>query len=354
MTPPVLRLAIRLALPLLLAGTAVAQVIPAHVAVPFYTPGAFMQGVYRHWYAPRADDFAVQAAKLGPALEQLCASGGNPTAAQQSARRQWQATVQAWDTLSAVAVGPLVQRRSLRQIDFTPTRAELIERAIRAAPADAQAMERVGAPAKGLPALEWLLWTQPALPETPACRYAVLVAQGVDDEARALALAFAEQARRNWLEDEPAAVPAMSELVNQWVGGIERLRWAAMEKPQRAAGGKTPAYPRAASGTTSQSWRAQWRGLQALGVAADNAVPQPGEGLVPLETYLRGRGLNPLAATLARSAADAGREMSRVDPAEPTRVNAATRPLATLKRLAEAQLAPALEVNIGFSDADGD
>jgi len=350
----VLRSAVHLALPLLLAGSAAAQVVPANVAVPFYTPGAFMQGVYRHWYAPRANDFAAQAARLGLALEQLCASAGNPAGAQQSARQQWQSTVQAWDTLSAVAVGPLVQRRSLRQIDFTPTRPELIERAIRAAPSDAKGMERVGTPAKGLPALEWLLWTQPVAPGSPACRYAVLVAQGVDEEARALTQAFGELAQRNWLVDEEAAVPAMSELVNQWVGGIERLRWAAMEKPLRSASGKPPAYPRMASGTTAQSWRAQWQGLQALGAASDNAAAQPGEGLVPLETYLRGRGLNLLAGTLAATAADVGRAIARAAAADPARVTAASRRLAGLKRLAEASLAPALEVNIGFSDADGD
>lgn len=350
---PVLRLAARCALPVLLVGTAPAQVVPANIAVPFYTPGAFMQGVYRHWYAPRANDFAAQAAKLGPAVEQLCAAGGHAGAALQSARQQWQGTVRAWDTLSAVAVGPLVQRRSLRQIDFTPPRPELIERAIRAAPADAKAMERVGTPAKGLPALEWLLWTQPAAPATPACRFAVLVAQGVDEEARALAQVFGELAQRNWLEAEEAAVPAMSELVNQWVGGIERLRWAAMEKPLRSAGGKPPAYPRAASDTTALSWRAQWQGLQALGAASGSDLPLPGDGLVPLETYLRGRGLNPLAATLASAAAGIDREMGRITP-EAARVTAVARPLASLKRLAETQLAPALEVNIGFSDADGD
>ena len=82
-------------------------------------------------------------------------------------------------------------------------------------------------------------------------------------------------------------------------------------------------------------------------------MPLPGDGLVPLETYLRGRGLNPLAATLASAAAGIDREMGQIKP-EAARVNAAARPLASLKRLAETQLAPALEVNIGFSDADGD
>jgi hypothetical protein len=344
----------RCALSVLLAGSAAAQVLPANVAVPYYTPGAFMQGLYRHWYAPRANGFAAQAARLPPALERLCDANGDAAPALQTAREQWQDTVRAWDTLAAVAVGPLVQRRSIRAIDFTPTRPELIERAIRAAPADAKAMERVGTPAKGLPALEWLLWTQALTANKPACHYAVLVAQGVDDEARALAQAFDELAGRNWLEAEEAAAPAMSELVNQWVGGIERLRWAAMEKPLRAAGDKAPAYPRMTSGTSAQSWRAQWQGLQAVGVATGNTAPQPGDGLVPLETYLRGRGLNPLATALATSAAQVDREMRRANVTEPARVQATTQPLAALKRLAEARLAPALEVNIGFSDADGD
>ena len=35
-------------------------------------------------------------------------------------------------------------------------------------------------------------------------------------------------------------------------------------------------------------------------------------------------------------------------------VDAATKPLSRLKRLMEGEVAPALEVNIGFSDADGD
>jgi hypothetical protein len=43
----------------------------------------------------------------------------------------------------------------------------------------------------------------------------------------------------------------MSEFVNQWVGGMERLRWAHMEKPLRAAqGSKAPEYPRNASQST--------------------------------------------------------------------------------------------------------
>ncbi|MGH8034126.1 MAG: hypothetical protein ACREO9_02790, partial [Lysobacterales bacterium] len=46
----------------LLGSWAQAQTVAPNVAVPFYTPGHFMQGVYRYGYAPQAADFARQAA----------------------------------------------------------------------------------------------------------------------------------------------------------------------------------------------------------------------------------------------------------------------------------------------------
>ena len=340
-----------LALALALPALAGAQKVPANVAVPFYTPPHFMQGVHAHWFAPRARDFAQEAAALGPALEKVCAGS---IGALRPARAQWEATALAWDRLSAVAIGPLVQRRSLRQVDFWPTRPQLIERAIRANPKDLRALERVGTPAKGLPALEWLLWTQPIAAGTPSCRYAVLLAGELDAEARALAQGFAELAAKDWNADPEAATAAMGELLNQWVGGIERLRWAHIEKPVRSAGGEAPEWPRQASGSTNASWNAQWQGLGTLATAAGNNVPMPGRGLVPLETYLRGRGLNPLADQLAARVSQLTRQLYASETVDEKRALAISRPLSGLKRLAEAEVAPALEVNIGFSDADGD
>jgi hypothetical protein len=329
------------------------------VAVPFYHAPAFVEGAYRHWYAPRARAFAAEAAALAVAIDRLCkAEAGTPEALQLS-RTRWQSAALAWDSLSAVAVGPLLQRRSVRQIDFTPTRPELIARAIRTEPSDSQAMERVGTPAKGLPALEWLLWVQPIARGTPACRYALLVAREIEGEAQALAQSFEELAQRSWSADEAAAVAAMSELLNQWVGGLQRLRWDQMEKPlrsaQSSAGRNTlPPYPRAASGITRQSWASRWQALRALAVAQGNDIPTPGGGLVPLETYLRGRGLNPLANKLATATADATRQLQTANPAQANRTLAAAQSVTRLKRLAEAEVAPALEVHIGFFDSDGD
>lgn len=346
----------------LLAGLSQAQPVAPNVAVPFYTPGQFMQGLYKYWYAPQAEAFARQSALLPDALAAVCDAGATAGAAHlPQARTQWRATAAAWDRLSGVQIGPLVQRRSARQIDFTPTRPELIERAIQAAPVDAAAMERVGTPAKGLPALEWLLWSRVVAPGTPACHYAVQVATDIGREAAALAASFGELAARDLSEDETNGA-AMGELVNQWVGGLERLRWAEMEKPALSAasgaskgtGVRRAGYPRSASDQTAASWAAHWQALRTLAVSTASEAPEPGAALVPLETYLRGRGLNPLANKLVQSVTRADKSLIDLAPANRTGLRLATRELGQLKKLAEAEVAPALEVPIGFSDADGD
>jgi predicted lipoprotein len=343
---------------LLLAGSVVmAQRHAPVVAVPYYTPAHFMQGLYRGWYGPRSAEFALRSAELTSAVQRLCRAAAPVSAdALEQARAQWRSAARTWDRLAYVAIGPLVQRRSARQIDFTPTRPELIVRAIDAAPSDAQAMERIGAPAKGLPALEWLLWTRPTAPGTPACGYAEQVAADIGREATALADAFANAAARTWSDEE--AVPAMSEAVNQWVGALERLRWQDIERPLRSAGKASrnaAAFPRAASDDTQASRAARWQALGALSALPATVAPvRPGEGLVPLETYLRGRGLNPLADRLAEAVARTDRRMQAASAQAPRRQQDAARELASLKRLAESAVAPALNVNLGFSSSDGD
>lgn len=347
----------------LFAGMAAAQDIPPNVAVPYYTPDHFVQGLYREVLSPKAKDFNRQTQKLQTSAHQFCAASNGETVERLAAlRAAWSSTARAWDSLSAVSVGPVLKRRSQRQIDFSPTRPALIERAIQASPANSKDMERVGTPAKGFPALEWLLWTQPVQPHTPACSFAVQVAAELAREAVALDKAFADDTNRDWGDGESAA--AMAEVVNQWLGGLERLRWAHIEKPLREAQSKSgtttagkgtvPDFPRLAGNGTAASWAAQWEAISAVAIARSAQIPEAGTALVPLETYLRGRGLNPLASQLRQIVLQADQRMMGLAPGSPERLLTATRELAALKRFTEAKLAPALQVNIGFSDADGD
>ncbi|RYX88791.1 MAG: hypothetical protein EOO28_35165 [Comamonadaceae bacterium] len=346
----------------LLAGTgALAQTVAPNVAVPFYTPGTFMDGVYRYWYGPQSADFAAQSAALPASITAYCDAGpGAARTALQDAREQWKKTAAAWDRLAGVQVGPMLLRRSSREIDFSPTRPELINRAIQKAPADVAAMETVGTPGKGLPALEYLLWTKTAPPASAACRYAAVAAAEVAGEGQALATGFGDLAKRDLAEDEETSVPGMSELVNQWVGGIERLRWSHMEKPRMSSAqgaGSAGGYPRSASGQTGAAWAGEWQALRTLTVSRDHSAPAAGKNvtaIVPLETYLRGRGLNPLANKLAQSVEKTDKLMQNLSPNNAAGMQQASKSLGELKKLAEGEIATALNVNIGFSDADGD
>jgi predicted lipoprotein len=325
----------RRALWCLLPSAAWAQADWQRVAVPYVTAGAYLHSLYARWYAPRARELDAAARALVEAQRARCAGGELA-----KVRAAWIAAMTAWEKLNAVAVGPLVERRSARRIDFTPTRPASIELAIAQAQAD---MALVGAPAKGLPALEWLLWKSLPAPGSAACDYAVRVAADIADEASALAAAFA--APRKWNDEAQAA--AFAEVLNQFVAGIEVLRWAQIERPLKEGRGQ---FPRAASASSAAAWAARWHALRSLSIFEAGAADAP----VSLEAYLRGRGLNPLADRLRTAVQRSGLALQRASPSRPSALGGASRELTTLKRRVEAEVARALEVSIGFSDADGD
>lgn len=325
-----------------LVGGARAQV-PDPVPAP--RPGTvdMLSAAYATRLAPAAQAFARASAELTGAVARWCeGEAAQGAAGLEAARAQWLRTTAAWDRLAGVAVGPLVKRRALTALDFNPTRPATIERAIKAAPSGPEAMERIGTPAKGLPALEWLLWTHAPQPGSPGCRYTREVAADLQREAGAIAADFAQQAATPWADDRTKTYLALQELINQWLGGVERLRWTQIDKPLKAAetGSRPPAFQRAASGATGATWAGQWEALRGLGG--------------PVADALRARGQGPLAERLGRTLAQADAAMAKADPAQPATLAPAVRELGALKKLIEADVAPALDVTIGFSDGDGD
>ena len=329
-------------------------------AVPVVTLQAWADGLWRHHALPRALAFEAAAQALQNRLQARADAGVDAAAAAGAAaadpaRQAWRQALRAWAALGAVALGPLAARRSARRIDFAPTRPALVLRALqRVAAGGAVPADEIGGPAKGLGALEWLLWS-PEAPQTPAARrYAVFAAADITAEAQALVQAF-EQGLPPAPDDGAAAA---AEALNQWIGGLEALRLAGFEKLLAELRQRGPAaLSRALSGAAALERQARWHSLQALAVFAPGAVP--GVGLVPLETLLRGRGLNPLADRLVQAGAAAGAAVDAAGadasgPAGAAALQRAARALATLKHLAEADLAPALDVAVGFSDADGD
>lgn len=320
----------------LTATAARARMDRRRVPVPLVTPEAHLDALYARWYQPRAREFASSAHALVAALDRHCTAS-----AHDDARRAWMGAMTSWERLNAVAIGPLIERRSAHRIDFVPTRPASIERAIQGGATD---LAVVGGPAKGLPALEWLLWSTAAVkPSTPACDYARRIAVDVAGEAHALADAFV-QPRRG---DADARSAAFAEALNQFVGGIEQLRFAQIEKPHREGRGR---FPRALSKSTQAAWSARWQSLRTLAVLGAGATDAP----ISLEAYLRGRGLNALADRLVGAVKRADVALTAASPSRAASLAAAARELSSLKRLIEADAAPALTVTLGFSDGDGD
>jgi hypothetical protein len=271
-------------------------------------------------------------------------------------RAGWRDAANTWDRLDAVEIGALVRRRSARSVDFMPARAAMLARAIETQPRDAAAMERIGAPAKGFEALEWLLWPDAPAPQSVRCNYALAVAAHLARESGALADAFALDAR---VEPEPEqAEAAFAEAINQWVGGVERLRWAFMRKPLEVGEtrGEPAVFPRSRSGNTAASWAARWQTLRSHAVLGERATPARtgADSLIPFETWLRSRGANTLADQLVQATGVADAAMAAATPAQPDRVRAAAAALADVTHLVQGDVAQMLNVSMGFSDADGD
>ncbi|QHE88643.1 imelysin family protein [Hydrogenophaga sp. BPS33] len=340
-------------------GMATAQNAPV-VAAPYYSAEQAMQGLYTHHLPPLAKAFQSEADRLVSAADQLCQGQATLSAL----RAQWQTTLERWEALSTPAVGPLVTRRSQRQIDFWPTRPDLLRRSMEKAPATLADMERVGTPAKGFPALDLLLqqWSRKA-PTPDACRYGGLIARGIAAEARALQNELGPWATKAW-EDEPEVTTAsLAEWVNQWLAGLERLRWAHIEKPitthqttGNAAKGTPVPYARLDRESNLRDWRAQWQSLRTQGRLPPGAPPPPaGQALVPMEALLMGRGHLALAQKWGQALGQVNAGMEKLTPRSSEReLLALAKSMKAVTVLFQNEVAAALDVPLGFSDADGD
>ena len=345
---------------LLLAGVAAWPVLCAQtqtplVAFPFYSGEQALQGLYGQHLPPLARAFEAEAGALVTAARTHCST---PSSAD-VLRSAWRKALLAWQALASPALGPVIERRSQRQIDFWPPRSPLLKKALAQAPRTLADMERIGSPAKGFPAMEMLL----VGPSDPAhCPYLVLIAEGIAAEATALRSGFESLATRDWTTDEDAARAAFAEWINQWLGGLERLRWMHIEQPvQRArmAGDKrAPAFARQSMADNTAEWRAQWQALRAQARLKPEQVsqpPQPGQGLIPIEALLMGKGHIALAGRWGQ-ALDAADTVIGQLPAKPSKEQllALSKTLKGVTSLYQAEVAAALDVPLGFSDADGD
>ena len=329
--------------------------------MPYYSAEQALQGVYRHHLPALAQAFDRSAAQLVSRTDAHCQ--GQATLAE--LRTAWLQALLSWQALSSPEIGPLVARRSQREIDFWPTRERLLRQALAKAPQSLADMERVGTPAKGFPAYEQMLTMAAGQALAPAhCRYASLVAQGIAAEAQALHTELTTLAGKDWREAPEDAASAFAEWINQWLGGLERLRWAHIDKPiqtHRTTGAPSSepvAFARLTAEANLADWRAQWQSLRAMARMTPGqyaAPPAPGQALIPIEALLIGKGRLPLAQRWAQALDRTSADLASLTPtAGEADLLAMAQRMKALTVLYQNEVAAALDVPLGFSSADGD
>lgn len=336
------------------APAAAASAAPAPLPLAHPQTTALVNGLLKSWYAPAARRFAAHGDGLVDKTQAWCASPAkNPTPntrdpALDAARESWVQAMASWTQLSAVQTGPLLERHSDTRLDFQPMRPAALDKVIANPTSPGEwAMDRVGAQARGLPAMEYLLWKKPAAPRTPACAYLAVLARDLRDEAHDLDKAYAAEAAATRGAEESAAW--FNTYVNQWLAGMGRMRWRDLEMPVRSWGMEQA--PRAASGQTARAWRERWQALRIQTAGGDGAP----DGLVPLTSYLRARGLAASADALSRDAGLAEAALQGAAPATagPQLLDAAKRVDFVTHTIAR-EVATQLQIQLEFSADDGD
>ncbi|WP_341643461.1 imelysin family protein [Thauera sp. SDU_THAU2] len=339
-----------LALASLLAAALLSAPASAAAPAPFISPSAWMSALGRQVLAPGYAELARSSTALAQRVDAVCKQPGDGTL--DAARGAWRQAALELRRLSALPYGPALETRILRRLDFWPTRPPQIESSLRGRAAGTLADERIGVTAKGLPALEYLLF-DPAraslATDAAACGYASWLAADAARDLDAILPAW-----QDWIAsldeiDEETEASMMSDSVNILIGGIDTLRVKYLEKPARKPTDRS-GFDAWRSGEERSHLLALFDGLR-LGL-------QGREGLPGLTAMLRGRGLLVLADRFDAQIALAGDALQAL-PAIPgedggAAIARAIEALAVLQGLLAHDAAEHLKVRVGFGDNDGD
>ncbi len=322
---------------------------------PYYSQAELLSSVIEHHHANMAHRLEARVSKLSESLGDFCEGQAD----QQVVKNNYAQTMLAWHGLSAVVWGPMLEKNTVRQIDFRPFRQNLLERAIQKQPRNPQDMALIGSPAKGFPALEHLLFVSPLQPDTPACQYAVQLGRDIHGHLAGLEWQTPPVENMDESEQAQSLFAGMQAYFNQVVGGVHHLSWEQIEKPRlKAIDQQLPLsqaqWPLNQLSMTPQAWRAQWAALSDLLVLKADAVPDPDHEVVPLEAYLLGLGQIELADGLSSRCQQLDASMSQLDSANPVQIEVAVNQLNALETFLKQDVARGLKVSIQFSSSDGD
>lgn len=337
---------------------------------------ALFRHLAEHVLMPLTQDFKRAAGRMESAAKAFCAKPDTDHLA--TVRIAWRETQSAWQPLEMLQIGPIIERRTQRQVNAWPVRPTLIDPLLESqGPIDAARLEEVGAAGKGLPAIEYLLFP----PDTADAELQSTLKGKRCDALQALAShvkAEADGLARDWREpnggfarqlaeagEHPeegmfaSADQALSDIANLLIAGLDAVKVRKLGKPleQTDAASVRERLESWRSGASLDHIRDNLRGFETAFFGA-------GKESIGLDDYLAGIGRPVLPRLVREDLTAAQTALSAIQPPlqqalagqrqQVQQVEALHKAVAQLQRRMEDDIADALKVDLGFNANDGD
>ena len=303
-------------------------------------------------------------------LESLCAAPSDSALAE--AQEAWRDARVAWSHTAAWGFGPLMDRRSLRQIDWYPVEPERIETMLveRPATTDDDVRNVLSSTQRGLGAIEYLLFSDAALvrlsdQSSPRCGYLTALGRVASSELGAVLHEW-DVARetgppyKDFLTGRSASSMLTSAAVAEVVRTQVFLARAIMDMKLGAVLGirGDPSDPATFSDGPGQNAleeiRAELEGMRDVYVGAGQEGSLGiSQLVVPLSSGADERVRGHFDAVLAAVDAVEG-PLGAAALDRPEQVQAVFDAMAELRRAINTEVVSLLGVAVGFSDTDGD
>ena len=314
---------------------------------------------------PAYEALARDAAQLQRDTASLC---GAPSAASlEAARQSWRAARASWMQSEAVHFGPVMDRRSVRLVDWSPTDVEAIDESLAAGPVPVQDIrEVVGSNLRGFGAVEYLLFGEGALDRLTGskdrCSYLTGLTEVMRDETSGI--------QSEWVEGAAGGTPYKDYFTG-------RSDSAALSSAAVADVVRTQVFLIRGIVDMQLANALGLRGEPEFsmipGNAADNGLDDLRNEVLGMRSVYEGveegLGLSDLVRPLSEETDDSMREhftdvLAAVDAVDgPLKVALVERPdqvrglydqLASLQRTLSTEVVSLLGVSVGFTDTDGD
>ena len=339
-----MRLCYQIALGLSLTSSVYAANLPSLLSVQIH-----LQQQAQQAYLPALAAFTHRSEQLQQQLQTLCKTGASASALEPT-REAWRAAWEAWQGLALLHFGPSREGKPNARdwlIDSHQVHgarpnavAQAVERILNEDVAlDATLLSAERPFARGLPALEYLLFSAATAPlaDNRSCQYALAAGSDLQQQAQQLQQAWQGYVEHTWLSDGPQA--ALEQVSNQLVNAVDGLRKRVeVRRPEALAGA-----------ATLRGWQAQLESIQ-----RSYSDQQYGLGLLLQETQhaeLDGKIRQQLQASTTALLALGQDPLKLTDPELQA---ALLRELNRLYQLLRLEALPAMGVRPGFSASDGD